>query len=127
ALISTRGHTEGNHSIVVRTPVGLMVTSENGVGPDSYAPLKSPIPGLRKFTRATGAEVILNGNTLEGSVDQYISTVQEREIAGASKRFPDFPSIVASSEATSYWMFPGVRPAVQLGELEFGIPALAHQ
>ena len=41
ALIATPGHTEGNHSIVVHTDEGLMVTSENGVGPDAYAPLQS--------------------------------------------------------------------------------------
>lgn len=68
ALLHTPGHTEGNMSIVVRTPEGLMVTSENGVGPDAYAPLHSRIPGLRRYARETGAEVVLNGNTLELSL-----------------------------------------------------------
>ena len=44
ALMSTPGHTEGNHSFVVHTEDGLMVTSENGVAPDAYAPLSSRIP-----------------------------------------------------------------------------------
>ncbi len=80
ALIRTPGHTEGNHSIVVHTPEGLMVTSENGIGPDSYAPLNSRMSAVRDFARDTGMEVVLNGNTLEGALDQYISMVQEKEI-----------------------------------------------
>jgi len=83
-MIRTPGHTLGNHSIVVRTPEGLMVTSENGVGPDSYAPLASDIPGLRAYASRTGEEVILNGNTLEGGLDQYLSMIQEKEMAGPS-------------------------------------------
>src|SRR5690606_7673667 len=47
ALIHSPGHTEGNHSIVVRTTEGIYVTSENGVSVDSYSPLSSGIPGLR--------------------------------------------------------------------------------
>src|SRR6185503_3160534 len=90
ALVRTPGHTQGNHSIVVRTTEGLMVTSENGVSADCYAPLKSRIPGLRSYARRTGMEVVLNGNTLEGALDQYISMVQEKELAGPSRRDPDF-------------------------------------
>ena len=79
--LHTPGHTEGNHSFVVRTPRGLLVTSENGVGADSYAPLASRIPGLRRYAQDTGVEVILNGNTQEGGLDQYLSMIQEKEIA----------------------------------------------
>ncbi|MBF0351067.1 MAG: hypothetical protein HQM11_08535 [SAR324 cluster bacterium] len=120
ALIYTPGHTEGNHSIVAHTPEGLMVTSENGVGPDAYAPLASKIPGLRRYSEATGVEVILNGNTLERGLDQYISMIQEREIAGRSVRNPDFYNMVCSSEATAYWAFPGIHPTWNFGDLQFG-------
>ena len=121
ALVSTPGHTEGNHSIVVHTrEEGLLVSSENGVSPDSYAPRHSKIPGVRRYARATGVEVILNGNTLEGGLDQYISMVQEKEMAGPSVRNPDFYNTVPSSELASYWMFPGVRPTFSFGEMEFG-------
>jgi long-subunit acyl-CoA synthetase (AMP-forming) len=84
AIVRTPGHTVGNASFVVHTPEGLLVTSENGVGPDSYAPRASAIPGVARYARRTGAEVILNGNTQEGSVDQYLSMVQEKCIAGPS-------------------------------------------
>ncbi len=122
ALVQTPGHTEGNHSIVVHTREGLFVTSENGVGPDSYAPLRSRIPGLRKYAQTTGIDVILNSNTLERGLDQYISMVQEREIAGPSPRNRDFYNVVNSSELTSYWMFPGIRPTFAFGPLSFGTP-----
>ncbi|GMW01837.1 MAG: hypothetical protein AMXMBFR84_29740 [Candidatus Hydrogenedentota bacterium] len=122
ALIHTPGHTEGNHSIVVHTPEGLFVTSENGVGPDAYAPRKSRIPGLRKYAESTGIDVVLNSNTLERGLDQYISMVQEREIAGASPRNAEFHNIASSSELTSYWLFPGIHPTLTIGEVEFGKP-----
>jgi hypothetical protein len=121
-LIRTPGHTMGNHSIVVRTTEGIFVTSENGVGPDSYAPLASDIPGLRAYAKRTGEEVILNGNTLEGGLDQYLSMIQEREMAGPSDRHPAFPNVVCSSEAASYWAFPGVQPTFSFGDLRLGTP-----
>ncbi len=126
ALMHTPGHTEGNHSFVVHTPEGLMVTSENGVSPDAYAPLRSRIPGLADYARQTGVEVILNGNTLEGGLDQYLSMIQEKEVAGPSARDPNFYNVVCSSEMAAYWAFPGIKPTFSFGNLEFGSP-LAHQ
>ncbi len=120
ALISTPGHTEGNHSLVAHTPEGVMVTSENGVSADSYAPLHSRIGGVRKYAKASGMEIILNGNTLEGGLDQYISMIQERDMAGPSTRNPDFYNFVPSSELTAYWGFPGLKPTFTFGPLEFG-------
>ena len=64
--IHTPGHTEGNHSLVARVPDGIRVTSENGVGADAYAPQNSRVDAVRRYAKATGVEVILNGNTLEG-------------------------------------------------------------
>lgn len=123
AILHTPGHTAGNHSFAVRTPEGVMVTSENGIGPDAYAPERSAIPGLRRFARDTGMEVVLNGNTLEIGLEQYISMVEEKEVAGPSARNPEFPNIVSSSEFASYWAFPGLRPTFAFGNLEFGAPA----
>ena len=122
ALIHTPGHTEGNHSFVVHTPEGLLVTSENGVCADAYAPLSSTIPGLASYARKTGMEVILNGNTLEGGLDQYLSMIQEKEIAGPSQRNPAFPNMACSSEVTPYWAFPGIDPTLRFGDVEHGKP-----
>lgn len=115
ALIHTPGHTEGNHSLVVHSDEGLWVTSENGISADSYAPLASKIPGLRDYAKATGIEVILNGNTLENSIDQYISMIQEKTIAGPSLRNGDFPNVFPSSELTSFWGNPIAHPSHYVG------------
>ncbi|MFZ5723865.1 MAG: hypothetical protein ACOY33_09415 [Pseudomonadota bacterium] len=125
ALVHTPGHTEGNHSLVAKTPEGLLVSSENGVAADSYAPLVSEIPGVRDYAQKYGVEVIMNANTLEDSNDQYISMVMEKTIAGPSKRNPDFCNFVPSSELTHNAFFPGLRPTFSFGELSFGTPVLA--
>lgn len=122
ALVRSPGHTEGNHSIVVHVAEGLMVTSENGVGPDAYAPLASEIPGLRQYAEDTGMEVVLNGNTLEAGLEQYISMIMEKTIAGPSERNPAFPNMLCSSEMTPYWLLPGMKPTFRFGPVEFGSP-----
>lgn len=120
ALVRTKGHTEGNHSIVAHTGQGLLVTSENGVSLDAYEPKHSSISGLADFAKRTGAEVIINGNTQEYVVDQYISMVQEKSIAGPSPVDDRFPNVVPSSEAQPYWLFPGTAPTARSGSFEFG-------
>ncbi|MCP1419233.1 hypothetical protein J3D47_003476 [Pseudomonas laurylsulfativorans] len=120
ALMHTPGHTEGNHSIVVHTDEGLWVTSENGVSVDAYAPLLSTASGVADYAKMIGTEVIINGNTLENAVDQYISMVQEATVAGPSKRDPRFPNVFPSSEMTPFWLFPGTRPAFYVGHARHG-------
>lgn len=122
SLVHTPGHTEGNHSLVVHTDEGLWVTSENGVSADSYAPLASPIPGLRDYALVTGIEVILNGNTLENSIDQYLSMIQEKTIAGPSARNADFPNVFPSSELTPFWGNPMAKPGHYVGQACHGEP-----
>ncbi|MGM8885356.1 hypothetical protein ACS8FD_05385 [Psychrobacter sp. 1U2] len=119
ALVHTPGHTEGNHSLVARVPDGIRVTSENGVGADAYAPINSKVNAIRRYAKKTGMEVILNGNTLEDSTDQYISMIVEKTIAGPSKN-PDFPNCASSSEATPYWLIPGHKVSHLIGEAKFG-------
>ncbi len=119
ALVHTPGHTEGNHSLVARVLDGIRVTSENGVGADAYAPMNSKVNAIRRYAKETGMEVILNGNTLEGSNDQYISMVIEKTIAGPSSN-PDFPNCASSSEATPYWLIPGHKVSHLIGEAKFG-------
>ncbi len=122
ALIHTPGHTEGNHSVAVRTPEGVMVTSENGVGLDAYEPLCSELKPVREYAEQTGMEVVLNGNTLERGLDQYVSMVMEKSVAGRSARDDRFPNMVCSSEMDAYWAFPGIKPTLKFGNLSFGRP-----
>ena len=121
ALIHTPGHTEGNHSMAARVPDGIRVTSENGVGVDAYEPSRSRINAVRRHALHTGCEVILNGNTLEGSNDQYISMVLEKTLAGPSAN-PDYPNCATSSERTPFWAFPGDVASHLFGEACFGQP-----
>lgn len=72
------------------------------------------------FAKPTGAEVIINGNTQEYVVDQYISMVQEKSIAGPNPVDERFPNMVPSSEAQPYWLFPGTAPTLHTGNLQFG-------
>ena len=119
ALVATPGHTEGNHSIVLRWGEGLTVTSENGICPDSYEPACSSIPGLRAYARR-GMDVVLNGNTLERGLDQYLSMVLEKTLAGPASRDPRFPAFLASSELTPAWYAPKVAPSFSWGDLSWG-------
>ena len=121
ALMRTKGHTEGNHSIVAHTNQGLLVTSENGVSMDSYAPIHSKISGLKEFAQKTGAEVILNGNTVEYGNDQYLSMIQEKTVAGPYPKDERFFNMALSSESAGYALFPGTAPTIRMGELEFGV------
>jgi hypothetical protein len=119
ALVHTPGHTEGNHSLAARVPDGIRVTSENGVGVDAYEPQHSRVNAIRRHALSTGKAVILNGNTLEGSNDQYISMVLEKTLAGPSVN-PDYPNCASSSERTPYWLFPGEPVSHLFGEAHFG-------
>lgn len=120
ALVRTKGHTEGNHSIVAHTPEGLKVTSENGVSVEAYVPALSPVPGVADFARYTGAEVVLNGNTAEYAIDQYISMVQEKAVAGPNPRDERYPNMAPSSESAGYWLFPRTAPGFRVGDLQYG-------
>jgi hypothetical protein len=120
ALVRTPGHTMGNHSLVAHTTEGLLVSSENGVSPDNYAPGRSRLGAVRAYAKNTGSEVVLNGNTQESSVDQYISMVMEKEIAGPSRKDPELPNVVPSSEFTPWWLFRGLEPIATFGDLELG-------
>lgn len=120
AIMRTKGHTEGNHSIVAHTDQGLLVTSENGVSMDAYAPQYSKIAGLAEYSKRTNAEIIINGNTLEYGNDQYLSMIQEKEVAGHWPQDERFFNMALSSESDGFWLFPGTAPTVRMGDLEFG-------
>ncbi|HEY9722630.1 MAG TPA: hypothetical protein V6D47_11480, partial [Oscillatoriaceae cyanobacterium] len=119
AILHTPGHTWGNHSLVLHTPRGVTVVSENGVCLDNYAPEASRLPGLREYAR-TGQEVVLNGNTLEGALDQYVSMIKEKTVAGPHPDAPEFPNHYSSSELTAHWLFPGLRPTLAQTPLHHG-------
>jgi hypothetical protein len=120
AIVWTPGHTDGNHSLVLNTPDGVWVSSENGVAIDNWQPELSKIPGVRQYAERLRREVCPNANTLEDSIDQYDSMVKEKTLADFSKRDPRFKQILPSSELVSWKRQWPVIPAHQHGPLRYG-------
>ncbi len=120
AIVRTPGHTEGNHTIAIITDTGLWTISENGVAVEAYVPEHSAIPGVRKHARYWGAEVVLNANTRERSLDQYSSMVLEKTLAHPAPARPEFPQHLPSSELVGSALAPGLRPTFSHGGLSYG-------
>ncbi len=122
ALIFTPGHTWGNMSLLFRAPEsGCYTVSENGVCMDAYSPEASRIPGLAAYAQATGHEVIMNANTLEGSLDQYNSMVKEKLLADPYAPDPRFVQHFSSSELIHSPIAPGLRPTHSIREVNEGV------
>jgi hypothetical protein len=120
ALVRTPGHTEGNHSPVLSTDRGLWTVSENGVAPECYAPMASQLPGVRRFARALETEFILNSNSRENTLDQYISMALEKALADPSTERPEFPQCFSSSEMVKSRLAPGLTPTFSHGRVTWG-------
>jgi hypothetical protein len=120
AIVSTPGHTDGNHSLVLNTDDGVWVTSENGVCADSWHPHQSKIPGIRKYAEFWGREVIMNSNTLEDSIDQYDSMIKEKALADPNARDPRWFNVFPSSEMASWRRQWPVIPTFTYGGIDYG-------
>ncbi|MCX5748175.1 MAG: hypothetical protein NT062_37430, partial [Proteobacteria bacterium] len=120
AIVRTPGHTGGNHTIVVVTDDGAWTISENGICVDAYAPEASAIRGLAAYARASGAEVVLNANTREASLDQYTSMVLEKTLADTVRDRPEYPQHFASSELVKSLLAPGLAPTHTFGAITHG-------
>ncbi|MFN7975585.1 MAG: hypothetical protein U0166_25135 [Acidobacteriota bacterium] len=121
ALLATPGHTWGNHTLAVHHGGGRVTcVSENGISADNYAPRASRIPGLARHARERGVEVVMNANTLEGSLDQYTSMVKEQLVAGPLREAPDFYDVMPSSELTMSLLALGLRATFEHREVAFG-------
>lgn len=120
ALMWTPGHTDGNHSLVINTPDGVWVSSENGISLDNWQPDRSRIPGVRRYHRNYGREVCPNANTLEDSLDQYDSMVKEKIMADPCRRDPRWLQILPSTELADWKRFWPVRPTFVHGGIEYG-------
>ncbi len=120
AFLFTPGHTAGNQSLVLNAPRGVFTLSENGVAPDSYNPAASKIPGLREAAERDGWECIVNGNAIESLVEQYTSMVKEKAVADRSAKAGDFFNTYQSSQMIVSTLSPGVEPAFEEDEIDFG-------
>jgi hypothetical protein len=120
ALISTPGHTDGNQSLVLNTPDGVWVSSENGVAADSWQPELSRIPRIRRYARSYRREVVMNSNTLEDSLDQYDSMVKEKALADRNPRDERWLNVLPSAELARFKIHWPVVPTFFHGGLAFG-------
>lgn len=120
ALLRTPGHTLGNHTLVVNTERGIFTSSENGIAVECYAPQHSRLPGVAKWAREWGYEVVMNFNTPEYASWQYNSMVKEKLIADAIPGRPELPQVFPSSELTRHRLAPGIKPAYEHGDLTVG-------
>jgi hypothetical protein len=102
AFLWTPGHTDGNMSLCINTENGIWVSSENGVAADNWHPHLSKIPGVRKWARFFGRDVVMNSNTLEDSLDQYDSMVKEHAVADPDRRDPRWKQVFPSSELAQF-------------------------
>lgn len=110
ALIATPGHATGNQSLVVNTGSGIWAMSENVIATECLTPEHSKIPGVRRYAQGWDQEVILNGNTLEDTAQQYNSIVKEKSIVDRSRADDRFLQFFPTSELTAHWMNVGVSP-----------------
>ena len=120
ALLRTAGHTLGNHTLVVNTERGILTSSENGVAVECYAPQHSRLPGVAKWAREWGYEVVMNFNTPEYASWQYNSMVKEKLIADTIPGRPELPQVYPSSELTRHRLAPGITPIYEHGDLTMG-------
>lgn len=120
ALLWSPGHTDGNHSLVINTPDGVWVSSENGVALDNWQPELSTIPGVRRYSETLGREICPNANTLEDSLDQYDSMVKEKTLADPCRRDPRWLQILPSTELAPWKRFWPVVPTFCHGGIAYG-------
>jgi hypothetical protein len=110
ALLSTPGHTTGNHTLVVNTETGIWASSENVIATECLTPEHSRIAGVRRHTRTWEQEVVLNANTLEATARQYNSCVLEKSIVDTARADSRFLQFMPSSELTANHFSPGTSP-----------------
>ncbi|UUZ57927.1 hypothetical protein [Nocardioides sp. B-3] len=120
ALLWTPGHTDGNHSLVLNTPDGVWVSSENGISLDNWQPELSKIPGVRKYHEQLGREICPNANTLEDSLDQYDSMIKEKTMADPCRADPRWLQILPSTELVPWKRFWPVVPTFCHGGISYG-------
>ncbi len=119
-LLWTPGHTDGNHSLVINTPDGVWVSSENGISLDNWQPELSKIPGVRAYHEHFGREVCPNANTLEDALDQYDSMIKEKIMADRCRNDSQWLQILPSTELAPWKRFWPVVPTYCHGGIAYG-------
>jgi hypothetical protein len=98
SMIATPGNTDGHQTLVLNTPDGVWLASQNGVALDNWQPQMSKIPGVRAHADFFNREVVPNANSLEDALDQYDSMVKEKTLASPSRPDPCWLQILPARE-----------------------------
>jgi hypothetical protein len=117
AIAATPGHVLGNQTLVLNTATGIWASSENVIATECLTPQHSRMPGVARWARAWGQEIVLNANTLETTAEQYNSIVLEKTLVDVSQRDSRFLQFLPSSELTPMWTNPGTRPTFTHGHI----------
>ncbi|MFW6067143.1 MAG: hypothetical protein ACOC97_02315 [Myxococcota bacterium] len=120
ALLHTPGHTPGNHSLVLHTDTGIWASSENVIAAECLTPEHSRIRGLREWAKEMRQEVILNGNTIETTAEQYNSVIKEKHIVDRSATNPEFLQFQPSAELWPNPVNVGAQPTFTHGGIRHG-------
>jgi hypothetical protein len=120
ALLSTPGHSSGMMSLAMSTSTGIWASSENVIAAEMLTPEHSRIPGVRKAAEEWGLEVILNGNTIEHTAQQYNSIIKEKSVVDRSAVDDRFLQFLPTSELTRNPLMYGTSPTFTVGRLLHG-------
>ncbi|MGH7438013.1 MAG: hypothetical protein ACRENE_20215 [Polyangiaceae bacterium] len=120
ALLSTPGHSSGMMSLALRTSTGIWASSENVIAVEMLTPEHSKIPGVRKSAAEWGVEVVLNGNTIEHTAQQYNSVIKEKSVVDRSAVDDRFLQFFPTSELTRNALMFGTSPTFSVGHLLHG-------
>lgn len=114
-----------------RALFGVWVSSENVISPDNWQPELSRIPGVRKYHEKFGREICPNANTLDDSLDQYDSIIEEKTLAASCKADPSkadrrwlqiLPSSELAPRKRQWPVVPTyVHGGIEYGEIEAGL------
>jgi hypothetical protein len=115
ALLATPGHTIGNQSLVLNTSTGIWASSENVIAAECLTPELSRVPGVARWARAWGQEVVINANTIESTATQFNSCVKEKLVVDRSVADARFLQFFPSSELTRSRTAPGTAPTFTHG------------
>jgi hypothetical protein len=83
-------------------------------------PELSKIPGVKRYLKHYGREIVPNANTLEDSLDQYDSMIKEKILADPCRADPRWLQIQPSSELVAGKRFWPVVPGITHGGLNYG-------
>lgn len=106
--------------LVLNTDTGIWASSENAIATECRTPEHSRIPGLARWARQWGQEVILNANTIEDAARQYTSLVLEKSLVDRAQTDSRFLQFFPSSELTTNRYFPDTTPTFSHGDFSHG-------